>query len=170
MLIKDYERRLASHNTELEKSQHYLEQRKTYSRVDISIDRPPNPLSIFNTGLDKRLGNEIWVYYGHVPTLWDADRHSSENPFMNILSSIDIVFIFGGVLSLLALIFAYDALAGEYERGTLRLVLNAFRQSRTNLTCEIHQRYALFARADANECDPGDDPANDLPILFTQDV
>lgn len=123
VLIKDYERRLVSHNTETKKSQYYLEKNKTYSVGDITIDRPPNPLSIFNTGLDKRLGNKIWVYYGHVPTLWDADRHSSENPFMNILSSIDIVFIFGGVLSLLALIFAYDALAGEYERGTLRLVL-----------------------------------------------
>ena len=123
VLIKDYERRLASYNTEVEKSQYYLEEQKTYSVGDMTIDRPPNPLSIFNAGLDKRLGNESWVYYGHVPTLWDAEMHVSENPFMNILSSIDIVFIFGGILSLLALIFAYDALVGEYERGTLRLVL-----------------------------------------------
>ena len=48
---------------------------------------------------------------------------SSDNSFLNIFSSIDIVFIFEVVLSLLALIFAYDALAGERERGTLRLVL-----------------------------------------------
>ena len=31
---------------------------------------------------------------------------------------------FQGILSLLALTFAYDAIAGEYERGTLRLVLS----------------------------------------------
>ena len=48
---------------------------------------------------------------------------SSDNSFLNIFASIDIVFIFEVVLSLLALIFAYDALAGERERGTLRLVL-----------------------------------------------
>ena len=123
VLIKDYERRLAGHKTEAQKSRKYLLDGKTYSVADLAVDRPPNPLSIFNTGLDKRLGNEIWVHYGYVPTLWDAEKHSSQNPFMNILSSIDIVFIFQGVLSLLALLFAYDTLAGEYERGTLRLVL-----------------------------------------------
>lgn len=123
VLINDYERRLASYNIEVERSQHYLEAGKTYSVAQLTVDRPPNPLSIFNAGLDKRLGNEIWIHYGYVPTLWDADRHVSENPFMNILSSIDIVFIFKGVLSLLALIFAYNTLAGEYESGTLRLVL-----------------------------------------------
>ena len=123
VLIKDHERRLEGHKTEVEKSRKYMLDGKTYSAAELNIDRPPNPLSIFNAGLDKRLGNEIWVYYGHVPTLWDATKHSSQNPFMNILSSIDIVFIFEGVLSLLALIFAYDTLAGEYERGTLRLVL-----------------------------------------------
>ena len=34
-----------------------------------------------------------------------------------------LFLIFEVILSLLALIFAYDTLAGEYERGTLRLVL-----------------------------------------------
>ena len=58
-----------------------------------------------------------------VPSLWDAEMDSSDNSFLNIFSSIDIVFIFEVVLSLLALIFAYDALAGERESGTLRLVL-----------------------------------------------
>ena len=136
VLIKDYERRLTSYNTEIEKSRHYLQEGKTYSAGDITIDRPPNPLSIFNTGLDKRLGNESLMYYGHVPTLWDAEKHSSQNPFMDILSSIDIVFIFHGVLSLLALIFAYDTLAGEYERGTLRLVL----------THSVSRGYILLAK------------------------
>ena len=46
------------------------------------------------------------------------------NAYFNILTSIDIVLIFQGILSLLALTFAYDAIAGEYEHGTLRLVLS----------------------------------------------
>ena len=87
VLIKDYERRLAGHKTEVQKSRKYILEGKTYSVVDLAVDRPPNPLSIFNTGLDKRLGNEIWVHHGYVPTLWDAEKHSSQNPFMNILSN-----------------------------------------------------------------------------------
>jgi ABC-type transport system involved in multi-copper enzyme maturation permease subunit len=89
----------------------------------LDVARPPNPLSIFNVGLDKRLGNEIWISYGFVPTLWDARMQGTTNPLLNLFSAIDIVFIFEVVLSLMALIFAYDAIAGERERGTLRLVL-----------------------------------------------
>lgn len=87
------------------------------------MDRPPNPLSVFNVGLDKRLGNQVVVHHGFVPTLWDAEMHGSDNTFLNIFSSIDLVFIFQVVLSLMALIFAYDAIVAERECGTLRLIL-----------------------------------------------
>ena len=123
VLIKDYEGRLASYNTAVKTHRQQLRETKTYSAGYIVVDRPPNPLSIFNVGLDKRLGNEINVSYAFVPTLWDAGMSGSDNPFLNVFNSIDIVFIFKVVLSLMALIFAYDALAGERERGTLRLVL-----------------------------------------------
>ena len=123
VLINDYERRLASYNTAVNTHRQQLLETKTYSAGKIVVDRPPNPLSIFNFGVDKRLGNEIEVSYAFVPALWDAGMSGSDNPFLNIFNSIDIVFIFEVVLSLMALIFAYDALAGERERGTLRLVL-----------------------------------------------
>ena len=138
VLIQDYERRLADYNTSVETHRQELYKRPAYSpgisRLD--IDRPPNPLSIFNVGLDKRLGNEIRVSYWLVPSLWDAGMNSSDNSFLNIFSSIDIVFIFEVVLSLLALIFAYDALAGEYEAGTLRLIL----------TNPVQRGYILLAK------------------------
>ena len=125
VLIKDYERRLESYNTSIETHRQRLRKWQTYSpgMGRLNVDRPPNPLSLFNVGLDKRLGNKIQVSHWFVPSLWDAEMDSSDNSFLNIFSSIDIVFIFEVVLSLLALIFAYDALAGERERGTLRLVL-----------------------------------------------
>ena len=125
VLIRDYERRLESYNTSIETHRQRLHRSQTYSigMAGLYVDRPPNPLSLFNIGLDKRLGNKIQVSHFFVPSLWDAKMDSSDNSFLNIFSSIDIAFIFQVVLSLLALIFAYDALAGERERGTLRLVL-----------------------------------------------
>ena len=123
VLIRDYERRLTSYDTAVKKHRQEMLDRTTYSAARLKIDRPPNPLSIFNVGLDKRLGNTLGVNYFFVPTLWDAGKHGSDNPFLNLFSSIDLVFIFQGILSLLALVFAYDTLAGERERGTLRLVL-----------------------------------------------
>ena len=121
VLIKDYDRRLVSSNSAVEANHNQL--RSTYSNTAWDVVRPPNLLSIFNAGLDKRLSNEIHVSYYNVPTLWDGTVHGSTNPFLQLFSSIDIVFIFEVVLSLMSLIFAYDALAGERERGTLRLVL-----------------------------------------------
>ena len=125
VLIQDYERRLESYNTSIESHRQQLRKRPIYSPGigKLYVDRPPNPLSLFNVGLDKRLGNKIQVSHWFVPSLWDAEMDSSDNSFLNIFSSIDIVFIFEVVLSLLALIFAYDALTGERESGTLRLVL-----------------------------------------------
>ncbi len=123
VLIKDYERRLAAYNTALKTHQDKLQEFKAYSGYEMNIDRPPNPLSIFNAGFDKQLGNQVAIYHAFVPTLWNASMHGSDNPFLNIFTSIDMVFIFEVILSLIALLFAYDALAGERERGTLRLVL-----------------------------------------------
>ena len=127
VLIKDHEQRLASHNTAVKEHQRQLEEKKTYSAgtEKLFVDRSPNPLSIFNVGFDKQLGNEARVSHTYVPSLWDAGMHGSDNPFMDMFASMDIVFIFEVILSLLALIFAYDTLAGEYERGTLRLVLTS---------------------------------------------
>ena len=138
VLLKDYEQRLTAYNTAAQESHQELREEKTYSAYagELFVHRPPNPLSIFNLGLDKQVGNEIEVYHAFVPTIWDAEKHGADNPFLNLFTSIDIVFIFQGVLSLLALIFAYDALAGERERGTLRLVL----------THPIQRGYILFAK------------------------
>ena len=123
VLINDYESRLVSHNDSVNMHKRQLQETNTYSAGEIRVDRPPNPLSIFNVGFDKQLGNEVRITHIYVPSLWEAGTHESSNPFMEMFASMDIVFIFEVILSLLALIFAYDALAGEYEKGTLRLVL-----------------------------------------------
>ena len=136
VLLKDYERRLAGYDAAVQKRRQELLDTKTYSAVRLTAYRPPNPLSIFNVGLDKRLGNTLGINYLYVPTLWDAGKYGSNNAFLNIFTSIDIVFIFQGILSLLALVFAYDALAGERERGTLRLVL----------THAVRRGHLLFAK------------------------
>ena len=138
VLLKDYEQRLTAYNKAVQESQETLREEKTYSGYSGTLvaHRPPNPLSIFNLGLDKQVGNKIEVYHAFVPTIWDAEKHGADNPFLNLFTSIDIVLVFQGVLSLLALIFAYDALAGERERGTLRLVL----------THPIQRGYILFAK------------------------
>ena len=139
VLTQDYEQRLESYNDAIKKHHQDLRNSKTYSTAYLFVDRAPNPLSIFNVGLDKRLGNLIGIYHGFMPTLWDTQMHGTDNPFIAFFSSIDIVFVFEVILSLMGLIFAYDAIAGERERGTLRLVLAQPIGRGQILTCEIYQ-------------------------------
>ena len=122
--INDYEQRLASYNAARDAHRDELLATRTYSFLMPKVDRPPNPLSIFNAGMDSRLGNTLRIYYTHVPVLWDAHSHSSGNLFIDHFYRIDLVFVFQFVLSLLALLFAYDAIAGERESGTMRLTMS----------------------------------------------
>ena len=76
VLIKDYERRLEAYNTVLKTAASAIAGTcKPIRAEDMSVARPPNPLSIFNVGLDKRLGNESQISHGFVPTLWDTGTY-----------------------------------------------------------------------------------------------
>ena len=126
IVLKDnYERRLASYNEDFQKHQEGNFSGKTYSSFMPSLDRAPNPLSLFNQGLDKRAKNSLQIKIGEVPFLWgNASRSTGfSNPFRYLLADIDLVSIFQILFSLLALVFAYDAIAGDRENGTLRLTL-----------------------------------------------
>ena len=125
VLRDNYERRLASYNKDFQKHQEWALSAKTYSSFMPYLDRAPNPLSIFNQGLDKRARNSIEIKIGEIPFLWgDVYRNTGfSNPFRYLLADIDLVSIFQILLSLLALVFAYDAIAGDRENGTLRLIL-----------------------------------------------
>ena len=124
VLLEDYERRLDRYNHQKNVHRENAQEAKTYSFLKLYVERPPNPLSLFSSGLDKRLGGTLEIYHGSVPMISNASARSLDNPFLNLFSKIDLVFIFQVVLSLIALLFAYDAIAGDREAGTLRLVVS----------------------------------------------
>lgn len=123
VFLDAYERRIATHRLqETIHQERIVEEGVTYSMLDLRVERPPNPLSLFSAGLDTRLGTTISIDIGHVPLFLDLSGHNTPNPFLNLFSQLDLVTIFQVVLSLIALLFAYNAIAGDLETGTLRLV------------------------------------------------
>jgi len=50
--------------------------------------------------------------------------HFGEEPLLAVFRFVDLEFTFQVVLSLLAMLFVYDAVCGERERGTLRLTFS----------------------------------------------
>ncbi|MFC1555361.1 ABC transporter permease, partial [candidate division KSB1 bacterium] len=53
-----------------------------------------------------------------------VDSKWSSNPIFSVFGGLDLTFIVKIVLSLFAILFTYDAIVGEKERGTLKLALS----------------------------------------------
>ena len=126
VLTRGYEDRLQSYQTAVRENEDEISKVTRYSEFGLTrklkCDRKPKLLSIFNEGVEKRKGNTVTVAHGYVPAV--AEQHGSDNPYLNIFSSIDFTVICQVVMSLLALLFAYDAISREKEDGTLGLTLS----------------------------------------------
>ncbi|MCD6506266.1 ABC transporter permease subunit [Candidatus Poribacteria bacterium] len=126
VLTQDYADRLESYRTAIREYEEEMSKIKVYSELcgdhKPKAFRKPKPLSVFNQGVDKRLGNVVEASVGTVPMR--AKEYSPANPYMSVFPSVDLALVFQVVLSLLALLFAYDAISGEREDGTLCLMLS----------------------------------------------
>ncbi len=83
--------------------------------------RPPSPWLWVASGLESVLPTKVVVSReGGVQV-----RHEGEvpNPLAFIFGPVDLAFIAGAILSLLAMVFTFDSIAGEKERGTLGLLM-----------------------------------------------
>lgn len=83
--------------------------------------RPPEPLSVLIRGLDGALP----AYWDFSPTGIEVGPATSRpQRLADVLGQLDLEFLIRVVLGLLAILLAFDAVAGEKEMGTLRLTLS----------------------------------------------
>ncbi|RPH35554.1 hypothetical protein EHM92_05985, partial [bacterium] len=83
---------------------------------------PPQPLASLVGGISNDIGRTTEVRgRGELSA---TDSRYSEDPLFATFRFLDLDFTFQIVLSLLAILFAYDSVNGEKERGTLRLALS----------------------------------------------
>jgi len=94
---------------------------KTAYTDTITVDRPPSPLMALAGGATVATGNTVQLSYYDAPHIKGGFDHT---PIYYIFLRTDYIFIIGVVMSLLALLFSYDAISGEREHGTLRLVMS----------------------------------------------
>lgn len=83
--------------------------------------RPPSRLAVLSVGSDRWQGNQVTATHHFVPE--DANWLGAANPYLAVFRTIDMALVVQFVLSLLALLFAYDAVCGEREDGTMKLLL-----------------------------------------------
>ncbi len=89
--------------------------------VSIKGFRRPAPLSVYTRGFEGTLPRYYeFTQEGTKP----GESSSGEESILSIQGKIDFVFLIQMVLSLIALLFASDVIAGEKEAGTLRAMLS----------------------------------------------
>ena len=78
------------------------------------------------TFLSDVIDGNYWVYTDDLKGIWKLAYPSATPNLKNVrpdVTKLDWGFIIGYVLSLIALLFTFDSVSGEHERGTLRLTL-----------------------------------------------
>jgi ABC-type transport system involved in multi-copper enzyme maturation permease subunit len=89
------------------------------------VAKKPTPLSFFARGLDPNMGRltRIWSAQPFGYPGGNPEAPAEGNYLSSLFPVPDSSYVVRTVMSLLALLFAFDAICGEKERGTLRLMI-----------------------------------------------
>jgi ABC-type transport system involved in multi-copper enzyme maturation permease subunit len=115
---KEYDAAMALNKKNLESQPSY----QALAGLGTKINRPPQVLGTIANGVTEAVGRVATVNIAYDPNLVDSKYES--NPVFSIFGTLDLSFIVKIVLSLFAILFTYDAIVGEKERGTLKLTLS----------------------------------------------
>jgi len=88
----------------------------------IRISKPPQVLGTVVNGIEESVGRVAPISIASDPSLIESKYDG--NPVFAVFGALDLMFIVKMVLSLFAILFTYDAIVGEKEKGTLKLALS----------------------------------------------
>ncbi len=123
--ISNYRAELREYNAAVALNRKNLESQPSYQALaglGTKVTKSPQVLSTVVTGIQDAVGRQAAVNIAYDPSLVDSKYDS--NPVLAIFGELDPTMIVKIVLSLLAILFTYDAIVGERERGTLKLSLS----------------------------------------------
>ncbi len=84
---------------------------------------PPTPLGVFAKGLDENLCRSYGV--GLSGQISVSSKQQSVNDLFKLFTAPDLLYVIKVILSLCAMLFAFDIICGEKEIGTLRQSLSS---------------------------------------------
>jgi ABC-type transport system involved in multi-copper enzyme maturation permease subunit len=93
----------------------------TWATFQHPVARPLNPMSILVEPVDLRDGGEVEILWNRVPNYLRSDK---SNPLPVLFPGFDLLSFVTVVMSLLAVVFAFDSVCGEKEGGTLKLMMS----------------------------------------------
>ena len=99
-----------------------LEQSTSWGHLNTRVYRKPDPMQILVSGLDYDIGR--WTPISSDASVKLKNSAYSDDPIFAVFRFIDFAFIIQYVLTLFAILFTFNAISGEREDGTLKLIFS----------------------------------------------
>lgn len=119
--VDDYLNKMKVYETEYKAAENDLKSQRVWSFVRPTVVEKPAPLSIFSNGIKDNIGNKVKISFDTYPLFPTGHTSTRDNPLLNAFFSIDFSRVIAILISLLALVFAYDTFTKEKEEGTMKL-------------------------------------------------
>ena len=117
----DYQEAVKKENNKGAADEPWVHRQDTDPNLEVSkLILKPTPLSVFATGLESIIPSYLGMTRNGIKP---GDTVLSSAPIAFLFGHLDFVFVVSTVFSLLALLFTFDAVAGEKEAGTVRITL-----------------------------------------------
>lgn len=120
--IQEYETAMRQYENGMRLSEQLLQERSGWNGASTTVFRKPDVMQIFVSGINNDAGRMSDISKQEPVKL--RSSMFADDPIFAVFRTIDLAFIIQVVLSLLAILFTYDAINGERENGTLKLVLS----------------------------------------------
>jgi ABC-type transport system involved in multi-copper enzyme maturation permease subunit len=117
--IQEYHAGAQQYATAVQLTEQQFREASTWMGLGNRALRPPDPLMAFVSGVHNDIGR-LSSISGMAPVKLFHSVYS-DDPIFAVFRSFDFAFLVQIVLSLMAILFTYDAISGERESGTLQL-------------------------------------------------
>jgi len=121
--MDNYLSQVRVYKVEQEKAEKEFKEVRVWSFLRPTVVKEPVALSIFSNGISNNVGNTSKIKLGEYPLFPTGHVITRDNPLLNAFFSIDFSKVIAILISLIALVFSYDAITREREDGTMKLTL-----------------------------------------------
>lgn len=123
VLVQDFNIEIEALNARIAESREATEDWTVLSQVRPEIFRMPSSIKVFGAGGAAPWGRMFEIGHTSIPVF--ARDTEIWNDLLGFYSGFDFSMVIQIFVSLLGLLFAFDAISGEKERGSLRLLLTS---------------------------------------------
>ena len=123
--VDNYLSQVQVYKVEQERAENEFKEVRVWSYLRPTVVKEPAVLSIFSAGISNNMGNTSKIRMGEYPLFPSGHISTRDNPLLNAFFSIDFAKVIAILISLIALVFSYDAITREREDGTMKLMLTS---------------------------------------------